>query len=107
MSWKLTSTAQIHVLTRHQETEIIGLPSAYSSDESTYLQPEKQWDDKGCGEIMAVKVAWYTIWVSEKPFGIWKHPNKLYFSVVNHGKMASSFHVLVICFKEIYTFLAQ
>ena len=48
-------TAQIQVLTRHQETDVIGLHPAHLSAESTHLQPEEQGDEKGCGEIMGKK----------------------------------------------------
>lgn len=46
---------QIQVLTRHQETDVIGLYTAYSSTESADLQCENQEDEKRCGEIMAEK----------------------------------------------------
>ncbi|EDM17937.1 olfactory receptor 281 (predicted) [Rattus norvegicus] len=35
------SAAQIQVLTRHQENDVIGIHTAHPSAESTYLQPEK------------------------------------------------------------------
>ena len=48
-------TAQIQVLTRHQEADVIGLHTAHPSAESTHLQPEEQGDEKGRGEIMGKK----------------------------------------------------
>ena len=93
------STAQIQVLTRHQETDVIGLLSAHPSAESTYLQPEKQGDEKGCGKIMAKKSDFTHRLIC---WGTWCFSIML-LNFMNFGDCENRVHFLVrVCFLSWY-----